>query len=296
MARPLDFWKMVREVNPRRIREEADRAFRAAAVGTADDITRLTLLAGLRDPIVRENAGGAWVEAATPLTPAMRRTVASCAFALALSEDAAREAPVVAWMLSESPGGRARDTMDILNRFPHLTISLPRLVPLFRPAATDRVIAATAKTNTELALVTALPGILPWTAPLLPATAFPDMVLLTKNQVMMVLRIAAIHGRAIEPQRRIAELGGVVGAAFGWRALAREIVGAVPGGIGAAAKGAIAYAGTVSVGRAAQAFYTTGQAPTPQQQRAWYRDALRRGQWAVREARERLRGGQPDPA
>jgi len=295
VAGPLDFWKLVKEVNPKHIREEAARELGVAAVGSVEEIAALARLAGMDADGAREAAGDRWVEAVLPLTPEMRRRVAACSFALAVSPDDARETPIVTWALPEDPERRKRDVAEILDRFPHLAIALPRAIPMFRAEATDRVIAASAKTNTELALVTALPGILPWTAVLLPAMAFPDMVLLTKNQAMMVLRIAAIYGREVDPKARLGELGSVIGAAFGWRALAREIVGAVPGGVGAAAKGAIAYAGTVATGRAAQAFYTTGRTPTDAQQRAWYEEALEKGRAAAREARERMRRKEPEP-
>jgi len=48
---------------------------------------------------------------------------------------------------------------------------------------------------------------------------------------------------------------GVVGAGFGFRTIARELVGFVPVG-GWAAKGAVAYAGTKAVGEAARRYFT----------------------------------------
>jgi uncharacterized protein (DUF697 family) len=113
---------------------------------------------------------------------------------------------------------------------------------------------------------------------------------------MMCLRIAAAYGLPVEPRERIAELGGIVGAAFGWRALARELVGAVPGGVGAAAKGAIAYAATVATGRAAQSFYETGQRPTVTQRRLWYDTALRRARATLRNGLGGLRQGAAERA
>ncbi|MBQ9068017.1 MAG: hypothetical protein IJ131_03000, partial [Eggerthellaceae bacterium] len=55
---------------------------------------------------------------------------------------------------------------------------------------------------------------------------------------------------------RIKELAGVVGGAFAFRAAARQVVSAVPG-FGWAIKGAIGYAGTQAMGRAAIAYFET---------------------------------------
>jgi len=48
---------------------------------------------------------------------------------------------------------------------------------------------------------------------------------------------------------RAAEILSIVGGAFGWRALARELAGKIPFGGGIIPKGAIAYAGTYVVGK-----------------------------------------------
>lgn len=294
MAGPLDFWKLVKEVSPRKVREEADRRFVVGGVAAPEDMDRLRRTVGLESEEARRFANGRWFEAALPLMPEARHRLSGAAFALALSADDARESPVVTWALSPDAERRGADVSEILDRFPHLLVAAPRHLPLFRAEATRRVIAATARTNTEIALATAIPGILPWTAALLPATSFSDMILLTKNQGMMILRIAAVYGLEVDPRQRFAELGGVVGAAFGWRSIAREVVGAVPGGVGAAAKGAIAYAGTVAAGRAAEVFYATGRRPTQDERKAWYEDATERAKSVVAESLDRLRRKDPE--
>ena len=91
--------------------------------------------------------------------------------------------------------------------------------------------------NAKLAVLSALPGVIPFTDVLLPATALGDMVLLTRNQVFLLLRIAAAYGQEVDLRARVRELLPVVGSAFGWRALARELLGLVPGGIGVVDQG-----------------------------------------------------------
>jgi uncharacterized protein (DUF697 family) len=290
LAKIWDFWKIVREINPATIREEAARPFCVAAVGTPEEIAALRRIAGIDSPEQRQIAAPHWREAALPLNEETRAMVAGCAFALTLGTEDNRTVPVVTWRLPATDGpARQADLSAILDRFPDLVVALPRALPMFRQVMTARLIAATARANTEISLVSAIPGILPWTAIALPAAAIPDMILLTKNQVMMCLRIAAAYGLPVEPQARIAELGSIVGAAFGWRALARELIGVAPGGIGVVAKGTIAWAATVATGRAAQSFYETGQRPTDKQRRVWYMDAMRRGREAAKNGLDNLR-------
>jgi hypothetical protein len=99
------------------------------------------------------------------------------------------------------------------------------------------------------------------------------MVLLTKNQLLMVLRVAAAFGKAPNWKQRLPELASVLSAAFGWRAVARQLVGLVPGGVGVVVKGMVAYAGTLTVGRAAAWFYATGKSPSQAERERLYRQA-----------------------
>lgn len=100
----------------------------------------------------------------------------------------------------------------------------------------------------------------------------------------MVLRIAAAFGKTPDWKQRLPEVASVFGAAFGWRALARQLVGLVPGGVGVVVKGMIAYAGTLTVGRAVAWFYATGKSPSQAERERLYRQA-----WE--EAREKASSG-----
>jgi uncharacterized protein (DUF697 family) len=298
MAGPLDFWRIVKEINPAAIREEAETAFVVAAVAAPEDGTALRRAMGMDTQALRDRAGGRWREVALPLGDAARGVLEAATMAVSLSAIASPHPQT--WILD--PADRqalADDLADMLDRHEDLTLALPRYIPAFRRIAATRIINRTARTNAEVALVSALPGVIPWTAVLLPVTSLPDMALLTKNQVMMALKLAAAYGLEVEPKERLAELGGTIGAAFGWRALAREAVGVVPGGVGAIAKAAVAYAGTVATGRAIQAFYETGRHPTDRQVRAWFKAAMWRGRDTAREAWDRARRKpepEPEPA
>jgi hypothetical protein len=65
--------------------------------------------------------------------------------------------------------------------------------------------------------------------------------------------------------------------AFGWRAIARELIGVIPMGGGIIPKAGIAFAGTYVVGLSLERFYRIGEGMTPEQRKQAYRDALERG-------------------
>ena len=65
-----------------------------------------------------------------------------------------------------------------------------------------------------------------------------------------MLRLAIAHGEQLDRDRAI-ELAGVVGAGFGFRAIARKLLDFVPFA-GWAVKGAIAYTGTRAIGETAR--------------------------------------------
>jgi uncharacterized protein (DUF697 family) len=77
-----------------------------------------------------------------------------------------------------------------------------------------------------------------------------DLPILALNQIRLLLRLEQAYGRDIHLQERLPELAATIGAAFGMRALAREILSLFPLS-GWAVKGGIAYAGTRALGEAA---------------------------------------------
>jgi uncharacterized protein (DUF697 family) len=90
-----------------------------------------------------------------------------------------------------------------------------------------------------------------------------DFPVLTLNQIRLVLRLAAAHGVEVD-QQRLPEVLATVGAGLGFRAVARQLLGAVPFA-GWAVKGAVAYGGTRALGEAAMRYFeqvSAGKAPT----------------------------------
>jgi uncharacterized protein (DUF697 family) len=104
-----------------------------------------------------------------------------------------------------------------------------------------------------------------------------DILVLTKNQAMLVFKLAAIHGRNVDDRIAILkEIMPVVGSAFFWRTAARTAVSLAPAPVAAIPKTAIAGGGTYMVGQTARYYYERGDRPPPDVLRSFQEDALRR--------------------
>src|SRR6185369_15498442 len=136
-----------------------------------------------------------------------------------------------------------------------------------------------ARENAFFALATALPDVVPSLMEL--PWAFgefaSDTAFLTGNQLRMAFQIAATYGREVGFAHQKAEVVSIVAGAFGWRAIARELVGKIPLGGGLIPKGAIAYAGTYVVGKSLEYLYEANKRYPRGLRRQDYRDALKRG-------------------
>jgi len=167
----------------------------------------------------------------------------------------------------------------ILHDHDELALALARQFPAFRAPALNRLIHEIARENAFFAFATAVPNVvpnlieLPWAF----GEFASDTAFLTTNQVRMAFMIAAACGREAGFSNQVGPILTIAGGAFGWRALARELVGKIPLGGGLIPKGAIAYAGTFVVGKALEHYYR-GNSPFNRAQReAVYQDAYHRG-------------------
>jgi uncharacterized protein (DUF697 family) len=118
-------------------------------------------------------------------------------------------------------------------------LGLASRLPVLRRAVADHLIRTTSRRNGLIGAAVFVPGV--------------DMPILTFNQVRLVLRLAIAHGEQLDRNRAL-ELAGVVGAGFGFRAIARTLLDFVPLA-GWAVKGAIAYTGTRAIGEAADRYF-----------------------------------------
>ena len=184
----------------------------------------------------------------------------------------------------------AATVAEILRDHDDLELALAsRFVP-FRKPVVERIIHAVSRENAVFALVTALPnlvpnlGEIPWAF----GEFASDTAFLTANQVRMAFLIAAACGKDPGYSQRAAEILSIVASAFGWRALARELVDKIPFGGGIIPKGAIAYAGTFAIGKGLEHYHHAGEAYTRAQREEVYQAALERGKAIVETLRGKL--------
>jgi uncharacterized protein (DUF697 family) len=117
--------------------------------------------------------------------------------------------------------------------------SLAARLPVLRGAVCDALITSFSRRNAVIGAAVFIPGI--------------DMPVLTLNQIRLVLRIGLAHGIVVD-NNRLAEVGAIVGAGFGFRTIARQLLDVVPVA-GWAVKGGIAYTGTRAIGEAAVKYF-----------------------------------------
>ena len=120
--------------------------------------------------------------------------------------------------------------------------ALAAKLPVLRRAVCEDIVRGFSRQNGLLAAAIFIPG--------------ADLPVLLLNQIRMVFRIAAAHGESIDRERAF-ELLPVIAAGFGFRAVARSVVGVVPV-VGWAAQGAVAFAATRALGEAAIAYFEGG--------------------------------------
>jgi hypothetical protein len=166
-----------------------------------------------------------------------------------------------------------------LSKQDDLAVALAKSFVPFRKPFVDRVIAKTCRENTLFSLATALPDIIPNVIELPWALAefASDTAFLTMNQVRMAFLIAAASDREVGYMDQKSEIATVIGSAFGWRAIARQLVGKIPFGGGLIGKAAIAYAGTKVLGYSLDRFYSIGFTHSRAERDHMYADAYRQG-------------------
>ncbi len=166
-----------------------------------------------------------------------------------------------------------------LIKHPDLGVPLAKAFLPFRRPFVERIIAKTSRENALFSIATALPDVvpsiieLPWAV----AEFASDTAFLTMNQVRMAFLIAAASDREVGYLEQKPEIAMVIGSAFGWRALARQLISKIPFGGGLVAKAAVAYAGTKVLGLSLDHFYSIGFTYTREERDRLYADAFRQG-------------------
>ncbi len=320
-----NIWTTFRQLDVRPIREEAEQPLVLALIG-AEGSGKSTLIGALRHdarahekvitPTIEAdlNAAGRAIEADLVIlvldaTQPSHPTEADVYRQLKRASrnvlvfynkmDAAQDAPSLhvgtPWATDSIAFGSAIDPESLRTEFvPRVLeavknhLALARRYPLFRMAVARDIINDTSFANATYSLGTGL-------AEVIPALDIPfnvaDMLVLTKNQAIMVYRLGLALGLPPRWQDHVGQLGGVIGAGFVWRQVARQLVGLIPVW-GILPKVAVAYAGTFAVGEGVIYWYRTGHKISGQGMRQVYANALAQGRQVAANLLERA----PRPA
>lgn len=308
--------RLVKEIDLEDIREDAARPFQllVAAGDPADADAAAGLLsgAGAAHPWLLRRPAGAVVPLHGPCDLAVlvtRQADLEGPLAAARDELLSREIPVVVVVAgSENPshglarrgeasrvavasleGEAAAEAVAgaVLRAAPErLSLALARHLPPLRQPTIDRLVQEASRANAVYALTAGLAETVPvLNVPLNVA----DIVVLTKNQLVMSYKVALAAGRDGDPMSLLGEILAVVGSGFFLRQGARQLVGMIPV-LGLPAKVAVAYAGTWAIGRGIAA-WTKGKPLTAAAMRTWYREGRGRGADLARRLRAAREAG-----
>jgi uncharacterized protein (DUF697 family) len=171
-------------------------------------------------------------------------------------------------------------------------LAMAAALPVFRQAVAEVIVDETAKANASFAVTTGLAETIPvLSAPL----NVGDMVILTKNQLIMGYKIALAGGRNDDPRSMMTEILGVIGGGFLFRQVARQLVGLIPVA-GLLPKVAIAYAGTYAIGRGLTAWALSGAELTPEVLSRHTSEGLERGRALASQLLAQVKTGATAPA
>lgn len=186
---------------------------------------------------------------------------------------------------SVNPADPAATIREIAAAHDSVELSLGRSLPQFRRTVANRIVQRVARENALFALVTALPNVLPSIIdiPWAVGEFATDTAVLTMNQIRMALMMAALNDHPVGYVEQKMQIAAIAGGAFGWRALARELVGKIPLGGGLIPKAAIAYAGTWLVGMGLEKVNRTGLHLTHREKKEAYAEGLGQGKKVARE-------------
>jgi hypothetical protein len=266
----INIKKALSTLNPNQVRELSERRIRVALQAANQEAYDRMERFFLRDlsPTRRRNSAVLLTRAPLPASAAP--------FDLTVYDETVAAPPGA---LVFHPDREHEFVVKTLAGHPDLGVSLAKSFVPFRRPFVRHVVAKTARENTVFSISTALPDVfpnvieIPWAL----AEFASDTAFLTMNQVRMAFLIAAASDRTVGYMEQKSEIATVIGSAFGWRALARQLVGKIPFGGGLIAKAAVAYAGTKVLGLSLDHLYSIGFTYTREERDRLYADAFRQG-------------------
>ena len=305
------FWRLTREMDIQGLRETFDRGVSLRVLGSdaslAQRVARLIepdpdageVTSGVLGAGSRERADAYIVAIGGPLEADARR---------ALSDLSVGETPLLVVQTEGTAGmlvlgipdervvtlGATEGDDVVRDRLfralvlaaPEVMLSAGRRHPLLREPVAEHLIRDTSRVNAQFAALSSLPSTIPLVGGLVGDMA--DMLVLTKNQLLLLFKLAGLYGRDLELGRQLlVEVMPVVGGAFVWRSTARALVGLLPSLLGLFPKTLVAYTGTYVVGQSARYYYRFGRKPPPEVMRDLRAEAARLARETVARLRRR---------
>jgi uncharacterized protein (DUF697 family) len=288
IANITQFWHITRELDINGLRESFEQPVSLRVLGSdlaiAERVARLIepdpeageVSAGVLGVSTRERADAYIAAIRSSLDSDARRelsdlSVGEAPLLVVQSEDAAGmlvlgipdERIVTLGDAEADEEVRDRLFKALVQAAPEVILAAGRRHPLLREPIADHLIFDTSRVNAQFAALASLPAALPLFGGLVGDVA--DTIVLTKNQVLLLFKLAGLYGRdiAFGPELLI-EIVPVVGGAFFWRTTARTLVGLLPPLLGLLPKTAVAYTGTFVVGQTARYYYRFGNKPPPE--------------------------------
>ena len=288
IANITQFWNITRELDINGLRESFETPVSLRVLGSdqtiADRVARLIepdpeageVSAGVLGVTPRERADAYIAAIGGPLDAEARRelsdlSVGDAPLLVVQAEDAAGmlvlgipdERIITLGIAEADEEVRDRLFKALVQAAPEVILSAGRRHPLLREPIADHLIFDTSRVNAQFAALASLPAALPLFGGLVGDVA--DTIVLTKNQVLLLFKLAGLYGRDIEfGPALLIEIMPIVGGAFFWRTTARALVGLVPPLFGLLPKTAVAYTGTFVVGQTARYYYRFGDKPPPE--------------------------------
>lgn len=265
----------VSKLNPKDIQEDAQRVLKAGLAASSENG-----LAAIKEYLApRLLSAGKRAEVMELLHPADPLTN-SQSFDLVLCEEGLPCPKNGFTFYRHDP---LKTVQEVLQAREDLRLPLARNFYPFRQPVVDHIVHRVSRDNALFALVTALPNIvpsfieLPWSV----GEFASDTAFLTLNQLRMAFLIAAASDKNVGYSAQKGEIASIVTGAFGFRAIARELVGKIPLGGGLIPKGAVAYAGTFIVGASLDRYNRMGYGLSRAERRDTYEAAYQRGKGVV---------------
>ena len=177
------------------------------------------------------------------------------------------------------PNNPQQTVDEILEKHDELGLALSRHFLPFRKTVSEKIISSICNENVMFSITTALPNIMPsmLSLPFAVGEFASDTAFLTVNQLRMAFLLAGAHDHPVGYRQQKAQVASVIAGAFGWRAIAREVVSKIPFGGGVIGKAGISYAGTWVVGRSLERLYRVGGNLTYGERKKMYSEGLERG-------------------